>query len=139
VEEAEGEVRGMGEIEQALQSVRDVFVNFPKKIEEHQEALKKIDQEITDIEHAIEIHSFNASKGYYLAKELQKARLRRRAIKDEIELLGPIKEFLSYAKPTEKVINKTIKDLKGITELHKIRLYKMRVREDLQELVMKNE
>lgn len=123
------------EIEQALQSVRDVFVNYPKRIETNEEALKKIDQEIQDIMHVIELNNFSASKGYILAKELKKARQERRRIKDELELLEPIKSFLGYQKPTEKNIGKTIGDVRNVQNVHRARTYKMRVREDLQNLV----
>lgn len=121
------------DIEQTLQAVKEVYVNYPKQ--QNEEALKKVEKEIVDIEHLIEIRNFNASEGYKYAKELKRARVERRRIKDEMALLGPIKDLLMYAKPRDKNITKTINDVQGILASHKVRTYKMRVRDDLQELV----
>lgn len=123
------------QIEQSLKAVRDVFVNYPKQIELNETALKKIDQEIQDILHAIELNNFNASNGYILAKELQKARQERRKLKDELEMLEPIKSFLKHPKPTEKTIGNTLGDVRGVVQRQGNRKYTMRVRDDLQELV----
>lgn len=122
-------------VEQALSSVRDVFVNYPKRIEHNEEALKKVELEIQDLLHLIELTNFNASKGYRLAKELQKARQRRRAIKDELETLEPIREFIKYTKPTEKNISKTIGEVRKVKNVHGTRTYKLKVRTDIQEVI----
>lgn len=125
----------MTEIEQALISVRQVFVYYPKEYEKKEEALKKCDQEIQDLMHVIELSNFNAYQGFDLAKQLQKVRNERRVIKDEIELLKSVKELLSYGKPTEKNLNKIIGEVRGIQRRQEVRTYKMRVREDLQEMI----
>ncbi|MET3700170.1 hypothetical protein SAMN05877753_1235 [Bacillus oleivorans] len=127
----------MTEYEQALIAVRDVFVHYPKRYEHCEEELRKVEQEIQDLLHAIELSNFNASTGYQLSKQLQKARKDRRRLKNELELLDSIKEFISYAKPTEKNINKIITDLRTTEQRQLVRVYKMRVRDDLQEMVSK--
>jgi vacuolar-type H+-ATPase subunit I/STV1 len=123
------------DIEQALQSVKDVYVNYPKRIQQNEEALKKVEKEIQDLLHVIELKPFDAYNGYKYAKQLQVARKERRRIKDEIELLSPVREFLKFTKPTEKNITKIINEVQGIKSRHQDRIYKMRIREDLQELV----
>lgn len=123
------------EIIQSLQAVRDVYINYPKRLELNQEELKKIDSEIQDILHVIELTSFNASDGYKWAKELQRLRKARRMLKDELEQLEKIKDFLNFPKPTEKVINKTIGELRTIESRKENRTYHMRMRKDLQELI----
>lgn len=125
----------MLEIEQHLQSIREVFVNYPKLYEHNLEQLKRIDQEIQDILHAIELNNFNASDGYKLAKELQTARKVRRELKDQLELLEPLKEFVSFVKPTEKNIGSTLGNVRIIKQRHNVRTYKMRIRDDLQSLI----
>jgi vacuolar-type H+-ATPase subunit I/STV1 len=123
------------DIEQALQSVKDVYVNYPKRMQQNEEALKKVEKEIQDLLHVIELKPFNASDGYKYAKQLQEARKERRSLKDEAEIFAPVKELLKFTKPTEKNITKTINEIQGIKSRHQDRLYKMRIREDLQELV----
>lgn len=125
----------MNEIIQALQSVREVYAEFPKRLDSAQEELKKVDSEIQDILHVIELTSFDACKGFKWAKELQKLRKERRRLKDEIESLEPIKELISYQKPSEKNINKVLGDVRKIETRHKNRGYSMRVRHDLQGLM----
>ena len=49
-----------------------------------------IDKQISDILHYIEFYNFSASDGYKLCKVLKELRLRRRDIKNELELIGII-------------------------------------------------
>lgn len=126
----------MDDIGQALQRVRDVFVNYPKRFEENEEGLKRCDQETQDLLHVIEFSNFSASEGYRLARELQEVRRLRREIKNEQEVLQPIvKDFLKYGKITDKNISKTIGDIRSIESKQERRTYTMRVRTDLQEKV----
>ncbi|TYR75555.1 hypothetical protein FZC79_10315 [Rossellomorea vietnamensis] len=125
----------MTEFEKNLQAVREVFVDYPKRYENNETQLKRIDQEIQDILHVIELNNFNAAIGYKLSKELQKARQERRRIKDELEMMDPIKELLAFPKPTEKNISKTIGSVRQVITKHGARTYRMRIREDLQEMI----
>ncbi|MFE8704113.1 hypothetical protein ACFYKX_26450 [Cytobacillus sp. FJAT-54145] len=125
----------MSEIINALQAVRDVYINFPKRYELNQEALKKLESEIQDILHIIEFTNFNAAHGYKWAKELKRLREERRALKEELELLEPVRDFLSFPKPTEKNISRIIGDVRNIEGRQSNRSYRMRVRNDLQELI----
>ncbi len=83
----------------------------------------------------IELGSFDAAKGSQLLKQLKKARQDRRKIKNDLELLEPIKEFISYVKPTEKNIGQSIGKLRNVINVHEHRTYRMRVRTDLQGMV----
>ena len=49
-----------------------------------------IDKQISDILHYIEFYTFSASDGYKLCKALKELRLRRREIKNELELINII-------------------------------------------------
>lgn len=51
------------------------------------EMIGKCDKEIQDLMHEIELSKFNVVEGYYLAKQLQEVRQRRRNAKNENELL----------------------------------------------------
>lgn len=50
----------------------------------------EVDKEISDIMHFIEFYNFSASDGYKLCKALKDLRLRRRKIKNELELINII-------------------------------------------------
>lgn len=52
--------------------------------------LSKVDKEITDIKHYIEFYPLSASKGYQMAKLLKDCLIKRREIKNEIEILEKI-------------------------------------------------
>ncbi|NMH68577.1 hypothetical protein HF072_07255 [Bacillus sp. RO3] len=126
----------MTEFEKHLLSVREVFINFPNRIQKLEQDLKKADMEIMDLMHVIEFKSLNAFEGFKLCKQVQEARRRRRAIKDELDFFEPIKSLLSTAgKPSDHHINKTIGSVRKIEMHHKTRTYKMRVRKDLQKLI----
>lgn len=48
----------------------------------------EVDKEISDIMHFIEFNNFSASEGYKLCKAIKDLRLRRRKIKNELELIN---------------------------------------------------
>lgn len=123
------------DIEQSLQAIKDIYVNASRQTESNKEKLIKVDQEIQDLLHFMEFTSLNASDGYKYYKQLQTARQTRRKIKNELELLEPVKELLSFVKPTEKNINKVLGDVRRIKHQHSTRMYTMRIRSDLQELM----
>lgn len=125
----------MEDIVKALKSVRDVYVSFPKRLKLAEEELSKINQEIQDILHVLELAKFNASEGYKYARDIKELRLERRKLKDEIELLEKIQEFTAYPKASEKVINKTIGEINKVQTKFNNRFYTMRVRKDLQEMI----
>lgn len=52
--------------------------------------LSKVDAEIEDILHAAEFYNLNACEGYKLYKMLRDARIKRRKLKDYIEVVGYI-------------------------------------------------
>lgn len=49
-----------------------------------------LDKQISDILHFIEFNSFSASEGYKLCKALKELRLKRREVKNELELINII-------------------------------------------------
>lgn len=52
--------------------------------------LSKADKELTDIRHYIEFYPLSASKGYQMAKLMKDCLIKRREIKNEIEMLERI-------------------------------------------------
>ncbi|MBU5342300.1 hypothetical protein [Caldifermentibacillus hisashii] len=123
------------DIEQALESVRLIYVNLPKRYDEVKREIKQSELEIEDLEHVLEFSNFNASDGYKLAKELKEVRQRRRTLKNELELLEVIKRLNSFPKPQEKHISQAIGDIRKTLQIQKERCYSMRIRHDLQDRV----
>ena len=71
--------------------------------------LSRVDAEIEDILHAAEFYSLNACEGYKLYKMLREARIRRRKLKDYIEVVG----YVENATGKELAENKGSKSILG--------------------------
>lgn len=69
------------------QSVKDTY-------DQTEEDITFCDKAIQDIEHAIENTKFDVRRGFYLAKQLQDMRVKRRVAKDLKEQLQPLIELL---------------------------------------------
>lgn len=106
-----------GEINDILIKVQE-FEEYVRELCKKRDALtfemSKIDSEIEDILHAAEFYNLNACEGYKLYKMLRDCRIRRRKIKDYIEVVGYIenatgKDF-SNGIGSKSIINKTTRE-----------------------------
>ena len=72
-----------GDLEKITQELksRKVYLNSE---------LSKVDREISDIKHYIEFYPLNACQGYKAAKMMKDCLIRRRATKDEMEVINRI-------------------------------------------------
>ena len=123
-------------IEEAIKSVRDVYVNLPRRYEQLEQELKKLDMETQDLLHLMELKNLNLYQGFMTYKDLQRVRQERRKVKDEMEMLEPVLELNKYAgKPVEKYLNKHLGEVRKVALSQQGRSYRMRVRDDLQDLV----
>lgn len=120
------------DIDKDLQAVKRIFVDYPKLYGEKSEELKVINSEIKDLLHVLELANLNAVEMSKIMKQLKKARLKRRHCKNELEVLDEIKRF-GFKRVKESEINTVINRVHHIT--NRKRIYTMRVREDLQNLV----
>lgn len=68
----------------------NLVVEIRKRSEFLKTELSNIDQLKTDIDHIIEMGTFDASNGYKLSKKLQEVLKQRRVIKNELESILPI-------------------------------------------------
>lgn len=125
----------MTDIEQALQSVKDIYVNCPTRYDAAVNELRDVENEIQDMLHIIELCSLDAIAMTRKYKNLKKLRMRRRVLKNEIEILEEIVTFVRQPKPNKKSINLTIAKVRTISDKQSKRAYTMRVRKDLQELM----
>jgi len=123
-------------IEADLQAVKRVFTDYSRMRHVKKKELIKIEEERQDLLHVLELGNLNAVEQSRITKELKEVSLRRRQIKNNLEVLEIVNKF-SHAfnnnsnkdKQIETVIN-TVKN-----SVSKKRTYSMRVRKDLQELV----
>ena len=76
---------------QILDKIKEIS-KFASQIEERRcylnFVLKKIELNIIDIEHAAEFYELSASQGYKIYKLLHEARIERRKVKDELEIIN---------------------------------------------------
>lgn len=91
------------------------------------EELKSINKELLDIEHYIEFCNLNAAQGYKAYKMIKDRRIKRRSIKNELEVLNIILD--------DKKIGQYVSDeiTKAIEKLDK-RTYEPRVLKELYDL-----
>lgn len=73
-----------------------IFQNVIKNYENNLDVIKQTEEELTDIEHEIELSAAkDMYKGYLLYKEIRELRLKRRCAKDENQLLKDMYDFLN--------------------------------------------
>ena len=129
----------LNDIEQAAITLRSIIIESPKEFDSNKSDIEFCEKEIRDIEHVLELTLFNASNGYKYARDIQSVRIKRRDLKDKNELLDPLVQLVRKMKSYEHEINKVIGEIRRIKQKHEVRQYKMRVREDLQEMIKKND
>lgn len=125
----------MTNILDALLIVREIYVGIPKRYEEVQRLIKTCELEIDDLQHVMEFASLSASQGFEIYRQMKDVRQRRRHLKNELEILEVIKRLQTVGKPSEKILNQTMGDVRRILNNQENRCYSMRIRKDLQELV----
>lgn len=81
----------MNEIKYSIfDDLEKLSIDIKKRGSELSSELSKVDKEITDIQHYIEFYPLSASNGYKMAKMLKDCFVKRRKIKDELEMLNRI-------------------------------------------------
>lgn len=78
----------IAEILTQVRSFESYMQDIGKKRDTLTYELSKVDAEIEDILHASEFYNLNACEGYKLYKMLRDARIKRRKLKDYIEVVG---------------------------------------------------
>lgn len=117
IEQASNEVNQ--EINAILSQVQE-FESYVQDIGKKRDALSyelsMVDAEIEDILHAAEFYSLNACEGYKLYKMLRDARIRRRKLKDYIEIVGYIEgatgKELAEGRGSKSILGKMSREYK---------------------------
>ena len=119
-----------------LESIKKVFIDYPRLYEVKQEELKGVSGEEQDLLHALEFGKLDAIKMTQIVRDLKAVRIEQRKLKNNLEVLIEIRRFVNRFE-RQKIKTRDINDL--INRIEHIttrkRTYTMRVREDLQELV----
>lgn len=79
------DVRATSMFDAIFEQLKKVDItSFHKEHSELSKKMSKVDQEVSDIQHYIELNSLNAAEGYKAYKMLQDKLLERRIIKDDL-------------------------------------------------------
>lgn len=108
----------------------DVIKNYERNVEE----IKRIEDELNDINHEIELSSpKDLYKGWLMYKTIRDLRIERRRRKEEVELMKDMYEYFK-SQPGQAFKNK-IQQIQGsaakLREIQEHRTYKPRQRDDL--------
>ncbi|MGE4272077.1 MAG: hypothetical protein AB7E31_04305 [Desulfitobacterium sp.] len=93
--------------------------------------LKLVEQEIQDLLHEIELTRFDVQRGYKLCKALQDARQRRRRLKEKMEILRNLKDFVDSNRQLKISLYKILSAMEKVEENQGNRMYTPRVRDDI--------
>lgn len=121
----------VGVYKKASEQLQQVVSQTPQRLKQLHEAVQRADLEEQDLLHLAEFESFNAAEGYYITKQIQKVRKKRRRAKEEIEALKQINTVMNNNSKFEAHINGMCKSFKNREEKKKV--YVARVRTDLNE------
>ncbi|MCD9026028.1 hypothetical protein [Cohnella silvisoli] len=94
--------------ETAADNILFIFEAVIKRFEQNDLAVSRYDSERGDLDHMIELTSYNAAEGYQLVKNVRENRRARRICKDENLVLKPIYDFIRSNN------DKLLKDMKVI-------------------------
>jgi len=119
-----------------VEAVKRIFLEYPARLEKVENEYRKICSERQDLLHALELGSLDAIRMTKITKDLKDIQLKRRKLKDELEILKHICTFVKHPKkPNKQRIDSMIGNVKNAIDVQSKRTYRMRIRKDLQELI----
>lgn len=118
-------------IEEKLQIVREILIDYPKNKVIAQEELTKVELELQDLNHIIELGSLNAAERSLIINQMMDALKKRRTLKDELDMLT-IVDDLTKSNISHGDINTAIGRVRKLERRWDKRIYTLRVRRDLQ-------
>ena len=95
------------------------------------EGINICEMETQDLLHEIKLTKFDVLRGYRLCKQLQEVRQRRRELKNKLELLRTLKDFLDNNKQLKINLFKTLTTMEKTEEHQGQRTYRPRVLTDI--------
>jgi hypothetical protein len=109
------------------------FQNVKSAVEQFESDVAYYDHEYNDLTHALELMTFDAAKGYQLAKQLKENRLKRRKAKDQLAQLQPLNELMGRYQNFFQELRRTQAQIEKIRTAQQNRIYTPRARTDMQE------
>lgn len=123
-------------IENDIQAIKRIFIDYPQVYKMKKDELVKAEQERQDLLHVLELGKLDAIGIQKVAGQLKQVSIRRRSIKNNLEVLEAVSKFSrTFNNNTNK--NKQIETVANTVNniISRDRKYTMRVRKDLQDLV----
>ncbi len=123
-------------IENDIQALKRIFIDYPRLYKIKKQELEKAEQERQDLLHVLELGKLNATQQSKITRDLKKVSVKRRQIKNNLEVLDVVTKFArNFNNNTSKnkqidVVTNTVNEITT-----KERKYTMRVRSDLQPFV----
>jgi DNA-binding protein YbaB len=115
--------------------IRDIIKNTPKNYDANYEEVGKIDEEIQDLLHLLEMSDVSATLFLKTAMEIKDLRIKRRVLKDENELLEPLVEVAKNNSSLLQKLDKCVGEIRKINKRLQNRTYTPRVRNELREKI----
>lgn len=115
-------------------TIVSIFQDVIKNYERNEESIKRIEGELNDLNHEIELTpSRNMYQGYLLYKQVRELRIERRRAKEENELLKDMYEF--FKSQVGQEFKNKVQQIQGnaakLREVQERRTYTPRQRDDL--------
>lgn len=117
----------------AASSLLEISTWVRSRYEQNEGDLVYYEKEFNDLTHALEFVEFDKDNGFEIAKQLRENRINRRLAKDENEVLKPLYELLRKYKTLENELNSIKVKTRNVLTGQSNRVYKPRVRSDMQE------
>lgn len=112
-----------------IENINNFIRNSWKQYEYYSELLKTKDGEITDLEHEMELATYNNARNKLGA--LRKVLKERRNAKDHVEILKSITECLDKHSGLLNDLSKSLGEVRKVEKYHNNRRYNPRIRKDL--------
>lgn len=122
-------------IGKSFESFRNMVKEIPDKYNQNEKDIERLQQETQDLLHLLEFTPISARDGYKISKQLQEIRRERRKLKDENRLLEPLAPLMKRYRNELGNMDKVLDKVQKRSKQQDMRVYKCRVRTDLQESV----
>lgn len=115
-----------------LQRTNEYLNTVPNRIQQLKYEVQRYNDEVTDIQHHIELSGRkNASAGYKLYDELHNVLIKRREVKDELDYLETIEKRIKNTFKHQEGLSQIVEGIQHKSEVMSTRTYKPRIRIDL--------
>lgn len=108
-----------------------VMENAEKLFKQLYDRVGELDQETSDMLHDLEFDTFYRTGGHRKARRIKEIRQERRAAKNTMEIIYPLKEFARANRNLRNSVKRMISDMEKIAKDQNSRVYAPRVLDDI--------